>query len=312
MSLETHILLKCLIVPAVISALGALILSMTPTSEYWDDEEPLKGLIWSNLFGALVCGLAFIIPDLWGRDLLFKPNNWRQWEAREPWMWLVWIAPATLVGFAIVKSFVRVPARSAAFAWPLTAIVAAVLIYVALPQSQGYEEKLPLAVQWVAVGMVATMLNMLAVSSIATNLGSRWNMLVVVAQAGAVALLAFQSYASLGMWSVIAVGVGLGASLIGGLRISTAAQYCGWPLSPVAVILCSLAVANIATTEFYLTELKPRWLIAMILFLPTIVGLIDLCGRRFGVFTRAVIAAIVSVMIIGVEFYWFEINKPEW
>lgn len=312
MSLEMQVAVYRLLVPAVLAIIGSLVLVTIETKDYWNEDEPVRGAFWRNLSGAILCGIGFIVSDFLDREILHNPSAWRQWSAKEPWNYLVWCVPGAMVAYAVARSFVPVPAKFAVVAWPLLVSVAAACLWISIPQGTGWEDKQGEVLGWMALGLIAIAWNFYSLDAIALRGGLRWSGWVLMAHMAAAAVFALQSYASFGMWALIGVAISGAAALVGSLRSFSAQQSCSWQLSPVAFGLSVQALSTMIVGAFYHAELPNRWLLGGLLFLPTVVGLVDIPFRRFNSWARAAIAALVSCMILGTLIYQILSQKPEW
>ncbi len=312
MSFELQIVLQRLVIPGLIGLLGGLTIAR-PWVRHSEDS-PASGAAGgiSSLLGALFVGSGLIVSDLWQRELLTQPSTWRSWEAREPWMWMVWMIPAAMVLLAIVRLAARSTTRISSWSWPSLFGIAVGVMLVVLPQGAGYEDKLREAVRWTGLGVLATVWNACALNGIASQPGGRWSPLVLLAQLGCVAALVLQSYASLGEWVLAAIGVTAGLSLVSLFTPSVRTVDFGWPLASVILALTVLAAASTAVSQFYIFSSAPAWVLAGTLFLPSIVGGVDVAIRGWNPWFRALIAAAISGILIGVVVWQTIQNQPQW
>jgi hypothetical protein len=160
-----------------------------------------------------------------------------------------------------------------------------------------------------AAGCAAAILNVSSLNSIATSGGFRWVSLVMLGQFGCLASIILQSYASLGRWCVVGIGAALGASIVGFFSRSTTKLHYVWPLSIVVLPLGIMAVVCAVLNPFFFqSHTLPLWLNGTVLFLPTIVWVVDLVlGRLYGDWMRVFFAGSVFSLTLGAIFY---ITKP--
>lgn len=312
MSLEMQVAVYRLIVPAVFALIGSLILVTIETKDYWNEDEPVRGAFWRNVFGTLLCGLGIVVSDFLDREILNTPTAWRQWAAKEPWNFLVWLIPGVMIAYAIARSIVSVPIKFATVVWPLLASAAVACLWICTPQGTGWEDKQGEVLSWMALGVIAIVWNFYSLDAIALRGGLRWSGWVLVAHMAAASMFVLQSYASFGMWTLVGVAVAAAAALVGSLRLFSAQQSCSWQLSPITFGLSIQALTSMIVGAFYHSELPNRWLFGGLLFLPTVVSLVDLPFRKFNSWARAAIAAIVSCIILGTLAYQILSQKPEW
>ena len=288
-SFEVQILLQRIVLPGLMGLVGGWVLSRCERRSLESGssgaaEHPLRGAMSASSLGSLLVGAGLIASDLWQRELITNPAIWRRWDAREPWMWMVWMVPGLILFMGLVKGLVATPSRYATWSLPGVIAWATGIFYVCLPQGPGYENDLPRAVRWIALGIAAVAMNCASLNAIARGPGGRWAPLVVLVQLVCVAGLALQSYASLGEFILAATGATLGLSIVSLFLPSTRTFDYGWPLAPAILGLTVLACASLATSTFYISEPPATWILMSVLFLPTVAGAIDLClgGKHWG------------------------------
>jgi hypothetical protein len=288
-SFEVQVLLQRIVLPSLLGFAGGLLLSRCErrsleSGALGSSESPLRGVITASVLGSLIVGAGLIASDLWQRELITNPAIWRRWAAREPWMWMVWMIPGLILFLGLAKGLVATPSRFATWCLPGVVAWGAGIFYVCLPQGPGYENDLPRAVRWIALGIAAVAMNCASLNAIARGPGGRWAPLVLLVQLVFVAGLALQSYASLGEFILAATGATLGLSIVSLFLPSTRTFDYGWPLAPAILGLTVLACASLATSTFYISEPPATWILMSVLFLPTVAGAIDLClgGKHWG------------------------------
>jgi hypothetical protein len=183
---------------------------------------------------------------------------------------------------------------------------------VVLPQGTGYEDRLRDAVRWTAIGTVAAVWNGSALDGIARHPGGRWSTCVLLAQLGCIAGLILQSYASLGEWVLAAIGVTLGLTVVGLWIPSEETTHFGWPMAPAVLGLTILGAASLAVSTFYVSTPAPQWMIAIVLFLPSIVGLVDAFLRSWNPWWRALIAALIASAPLAAVLFQAMNHQPAW
>lgn len=283
-SFEVEVLLQRIAMPGLVGLLGGFLLSRCERGSAATGDVPLRHVGWASFWGAWVVGAALIASDLWQRGMITDPSTWRRWDAREPWMWMVWMVPGLILFLGATKALLATPSRFATWCLPWVVVGAAGILYVALPQGKGYEEQLPSAIRWLALGIAASAMNSVSINAIASRPGGRWGPAVLLAQLGCIAGLAWQSYASLGEFLLAAFGVALGITLVSLFLSSGPTSDYGWPMAPAVLGLTVLAAAGLAVSTFYVSEPPPMWLLLSILFLPSLIGSMDvwLRGKHWG------------------------------
>ena len=311
MSFELDIGLRRVVLPAVCSLIGCALLVRTDQGEDWYDDEPVKGTALPTVLGAVLCGVGMITSDFWQRGLIGVPSEWSTWKASHQWEWMVWMIPASMVLLAMARVVFSIPVHFTGLAGTVTSAIAIGVIYVSLNESAILDDQ---HMPWMAASCLAAMCNMASLNSIARAGGSRWVSLTVLGQFGCVAAITLQSYASLGEWSVVGIGVALGASIAGVFRQSSAKLHYGWQLSTIVLPISIMAVACLATSRFFFeSHPLPIWLIGLVLFLPTIVCIFDIAVRRIRIeWFRVVLAASCCSLVLGAILYITKPWQSEW
>ena len=135
----------------------------------------------------------------------------------------------------------------------------------------------------------------------------------MLGQLGCVAVITLQSYASLGEWALVGIGVATGATLVGLFASSTSKLHYGWQLSTVVLPLGIMAVACLAVSSFFESRPLPIWLIGSVLFLPTLVGVVDfIYGRTANPCFRVFLALCVCCLVLGGIFFVTKPWQTEW
>ena len=313
MSFELQIGLQRLLLPGVCSLIGCYILSRTDPGEDWYDDEPVRGTAFPTFFGALLCAIGMICSDLWQRGIIAKPAEWLTWQASYQWQWMVWMIPGCMVIMALARSLFAIPIQFAALAGFVTATLAILVLFVCLNQGPVWDDQKEKWLPWLAASCLAVTWNIASLNSIARSDGSRWVSLTILGQLGCVAAITFQSYASLGEWTLAGIGVATGASLVGVFTGSKAKLHFGWQLSTVVIPIGIMAVACLAVSSFFESRPLPIWLIGSVLFLPTLVGVVDFVfGRTANAWFRVLLATSVCCLVLGGIFYITKPWQSEW
>lgn len=309
MSLELEIVLQQFLLPTICSVIGCYVLSRTDQGQDCFEDEPVRGIGLRTLFGVFVCAMGIILSDLWQRGILTKPMEWSSWQPSYRWEWMVWMVPGSMFVLGLVRAMVSTPVQFAGIAGSFIASMAVGILFVSLNEKAVWEDQQTKLLPWVAAGCVASIWNVSALNSLATSGGFRWVSLVIMGQFGCIAAITLQSYASLGRWSVVGIGVALGASVVGLFFRSTTKLHYVWSLSIVVLPLAVMAVACLVLSKFfYESHALPLWLTSLILFLPTVVCAVDIVfGRLSNAWLRVAFAGSVCVFVLGSIFY---ITKP--
>jgi hypothetical protein len=312
--MEVELVLQRVLVPFLGSLIGCGLLVSTDQGDDFYDDEPVTGMAFRTIFGALICGLGMVISDLWSRGMLVDLEGLKSWTPRYQWEWMIWAVPASMLIMALVRVLFTIPNYHVAMAGTVFACLAVGLLFASLREGDVWQDQQAKMLPLFALGSIAMFINANALNTIACTGGSRWGALVVLAQLGCVTAIIFQAYGSLGEWSLVGVSVALGASIAGLVKGSTARLHFGWPLSIAVQALGMMAVVNLVVSRFFETPTLPDWLLLSVLFLPTLAGGLDFLLGRMGtnVWVRAVLAAILCAAALGAIIYFAMPMKQEW
>lgn len=218
------------------------------------------------------------------------------------------MVPGSMVLLALARSVFTVPIHFTAMAGTASATLALGILYVCLSEGEVWKDQSAKLLAWMAVGGVAAVWNIASLNSIARSDGSRWVSLIILGQLGCVTAIALQLYPRLGEWSMAGLGAAAGASLVGALFCSKAKLHYGWPLSTVVMPLAIMAIACLSVSHFFEAKPLPKWLIASVLFLPTLVCVVDIVvGRLMNTWLRVFLAGCICCLVLGAI---FNITKP--
>lgn len=309
MSLEQEIALQQFLLPGLCALVGCWILARTDQGEDCFEDEPVRGVGFQTLLGVAVCSMGIVFSDLWQRGLVGEPTQWLTWKPSRQWERIAWMVPGSMLAMGMLRSVVSTPVHFAGVAGSFTASIAVGILYYSLNQKEVWEDHQSILLPWMAAGCAAAILNVSSLNSIATSGGFRWVSLVMLGQFGCLASIILQSYASLGRWCVVGIGAALGASIVGFFSRSTTKLHYVWPLSIVVLPLGIMAVVCAVLNPFFFqSHTLPLWLNGTVLFLPTIVWVVDLVlGRLYGDWMRVFFAGSVFSLTLGAIFY---ITKP--
>ncbi|MFN7733527.1 MAG: hypothetical protein ACK5OB_16640 [Pirellula sp.] len=311
LNFETQVALQRIAVPLVLATVGGLLLSRRSAGS-GASASAASPAAWSTLLGAMLVAAGPCVSELWKRDLLLQPARWHEWSATEPWMWMVWIVPASVIMVAIWRCAMSSSWTFATWMFPWGVSVAALGLYVCLPQGQGWLDKSSDVVRWLVAATIAFAWNQWGIDTIASSPGGRWAPWVLVAQFGAIAGLALQSYASLGEWALVGVGFSAGLAIAALLSGDTQSMPMGWPAAVGVIPGLWMAVASLAVSQFYITTPPANWLLGLVLFLPTLVALIDLLIKKRSAWVRAIVAAVACGIVIAIAIAITMQSRPEW
>ena len=285
--------------------------------------------------GGVVCVLsclilwgAFAISDFGSRGLLMR-TDWifaaagsvGGWEAKEPWMHWVWVAPMVMtlwmalrwilgrwiMGVGILGGGLRAEGQSGtssrskrvvrlveAIYW-LSAI--AWMSFSMFPVGEGYAQQ---ALKFAYLGVltwVASVVNAGLLVERTEVAQSRWFRWALVVQFGCIAAVVLQSYASLGEWVVFcgafmagAIGSGaIGSGAIGsgaiGINGSSKSGRGGQELGQevgLGMLMSFGAVAGLTLSQAYAWNPLPVWLLGVLALSPSIMAIVDMGLSRSG------------------------------
>ena len=313
MTFETNIILQRLVVPGVCSLIGCVLLARTDQGEDWFEDEPVRGVGIQTLFGAFLCGIGFIASDFWFRGIIEKPSEWQNWRASYQWNWLVWTIPASMMVLALTRVCFATPIQYVSIATTLMWSMSIGILFVSLNEGEVWMDQSAKLMPWLAAGAIAIALNTLSFNAIAKSGGSRWNCLVALAQLGCVAAIAMQAYGTLGELAIAGAAVLASASFVAMVKPSTSKTHFGWQLSTIVLPLTILAVSILTVSRFFEAVQLPTWLLASVLFLPTLAGTADLVfGRLSNVWFRPIFAGAVCAGVLGWVLYLALSKTPDW
>ncbi|HUP79023.1 MAG TPA: hypothetical protein VM260_10755 [Pirellula sp.] len=313
MGFELQLGLQRLLLPALCSLIGCVLLSRADQSEDWYDDAPVSRMAFPTFLGAVICGLGMICSDLWQRGIISKPEAWTTWQASYQWQWMVWMIPASMLIMALARSVISVPIHFASLASIVTSSIAIGVLFVCLSEPTVWDDQKAKWLPWMATSFLAVIWNIASLNSIAKSDGSRWVSFTILGQLGCIAAITLQSYASLGEWALVGIGVATGASLVGLFDSSTSKLHYGWQLSTVVLPLGIMAVACLAVSSFFESRPLPLWLIGSVLFLPTLVGVMDFVyGRTANPWFRVFLAMCVCFLVLGGIFFATKPWETEW
>lgn len=308
MGFEIQVAVQRLLVPGVLALIGAWLLLRRGESSAPSHEVSGNGLI-----GAMVVCSAFVVSDFMQRGILLSPMQWFGWEAREPWMWMVWLVPGVIMALVVAQYLLGSSDRFQRWSIPCLLTFWIVASYLLFPMGEGYQDKLSTVGRWAVSGTVAAVWNAYAMEWMANGNGGRWYPLVLLAQFGCIVAIVLSSYASLSEWVLVGVGVSCGVSVGQMFRPTRSFEMpFSWPLAPVIVGLSWMGVACLVVSTFYVSGALPSRWFWPVLFLPSIVGIVDLYARALKPWLRVTVAAVICLSMLIPLVYFLVTAEPEW
>lgn len=240
---------------------------------------------------------AAVIIAIGGRQ------GWAWWP-EDIWQRAIWPITITSVLLAMLH---HASGGFAQFRWPVACIGAAITAYCIQPKGDAWEDVLPIVGDWMLLVTTSSFLNVWSLYQIAHKNAERWVGLVAVASISAPLIYAAGVYA--GLAEIIA------AAVVATLVVSVIAMFADFSLASVVIYPVSLFVAAFtASARFYSYDQPNPYILAIVLFLPTIVYVVDILLASRSQPVRILAAAIVAIVSIGI-LAWFlnpEADPEEW
>jgi hypothetical protein len=303
--------------------------------------------------GGVVCVLsclilwgAFAISDFGSRGLLMR-TDWifagagsvGGWEAKEPWMHWVWVAPMVMtlwmalrwilgrwiMGVGILGGGLRAEGQSGtssrskrvvrlveAIYW-LSAI--AWMSFSMFPVGEGYAQQ---ALKFAYLGVLtwgASVVNAGLLVERTEVAQSRWFRWALVVQFGCIAAVVLQSYASLGEWVVFCGAFMTGAIGING---SSKSGRGGQELAQevdLGVLMSFAAVAGLTLSQAYAWNPLPVWLLGVLAMSPSIMAIVDMGLSRSGrgsLWRRLLGFLVLLLLNMGLVYFFVLRTEPQW
>lgn len=315
-----------------------------------------KGLVVSVL-SCLVLWVAFAISDFGSRGLLTRgllmrpdwifsgtgslagPGSLGGWEAKEPWMHWVWVAPLVMTlwialrwildGWILGRWFraegqPEAGSRSKqvvrwveAVYW-LSAI--AWMSFSMFPVGEGYAQE---ALKFGYLGVltwVASVVNAGLLVERTELAQSRWFRWALIVQFGCIAAVVLQSYASLGEWVIFcgafmtgaigsgAIGTnGSSESVLGGQEVEQEVA--------LGILMSFGAVAGLSLSQAYAWNPLPLWLFGLLAMSPSIMAVVDMGLARSGRGSpwRRLLGFLVLLLLeMGLVYFFVLRTEPQW
>jgi len=305
-----------------------------------------KGFVVCVLSCLILWG-AFAISDFGSRGLLIR-NDWifagpggiGGWEAKEPWMHWVWVAPLVMTLWMALRWILgrwilgrglqaegqretssktkRVVRLVEAICW-LSAI--AWMSFSMFPVGDGYAQQASKFAYLGVLTWVASVVNAGLLVERTEVAQSRWFRWALVVQFGCIAAVVLQSYASLGEWVVfcgafMAGAIGYGAIGYGaiGMNGSSKSGRGGQELG-LGMLMSFAAVAGLSLSQAYAWNPLPLWLLGVLAVSPSIMAIVDMGLSRSGrgSLWRRLIGFLVLVLLnMGLVYFFVLRTEPQW
>lgn len=268
MTLDQTVLIWCLAVPAVISAVGCL-------ASRWSPPIP-RGLIVSSAWWLAVTAA------------LVGCQGW-QWWPEDAWRQAIW----PLLAWVVLMGATAAAEDRNALRWVVAGVLSIATAMFAMPVGEGWEDTLPLHRIWMGLIAASCLANSFALEQLSKSGGHRWSLLVALAGLGGPMALAAATYGSLAQWTVAMIAA---TAVTAGFAVFSELKSALW----TAAIPATVGAAGItAAARFYSYETYPAWVYAAMLFAPTLIAVIDLSIRRRSTWLRVLVSGVVSAAAVA-------------
>jgi hypothetical protein len=309
-----------------------------------------KGFVVCVLSCLILWG-AFAVSDFGSRGLLMRtdwifagPGGVGGWEAKEPWMHWVWVAPLVMTLWIALRWILgrgqsetssrskRVMRLVEAIYW-LSAI--AWMSFSMFPVGEGYAQQASKFAYLGVLTWVASVVNAGLLVERTEIAQSRWFRWALVVQFGCIAAVVLQSYASLGEWVVFcgafmagAIGNGAIGSVAIGMNGSSKSGRGGQELVQdrelgqaldqelgLGMLMSFAAVAGLSLSQAYAWNPLPLWLLGVLAMSPSIMAIVDMGLSRSGrgSLWRRLIGFLVLVLLnMGLVYFFVLRTEPQW
>jgi hypothetical protein len=305
-----------------------------------------KGFVVCVLSCLILWG-AFAVSDFGSRGLLMRtdwifggPGSLGGWEAKEPWMHWVWVAPWVITLWIALRWILggglraegqpETSSRSKRVVWLVDALywlsAIAWMSFSMFPVGEGYAEQ---ALKFAYLGVltwVASVVNAGLLVERTEVAQSRWFRWALVVQFGCIAAVVMQSYASLGEWVVfcgafMAGAIGSGGIGSGGIGMNVSsksgrvgAQEVGRELG-LGMLMSFAAVAGLTLSQAYAWNPLPLWLLGVLAMSPSIMAIVDMGLSRSGRGSqwRRLLGFLVLLLLnMGLVYFFVLRAEPQW
>jgi hypothetical protein len=305
-----------------------------------------KGFVVCVLSCLILWG-AFAVSDFGSRGLLMRtdwifggPGSLGGWEAKEPWMHWVWVAPWVITLWIALRWILggglraegqpEISSTSKRVVWLVDAIywlsAIAWMSFSMFPVGEGYAQQ---ATRFAYLGVltwVASIVNAGLLVERTEVAQSRWFRWALVVQFGCIAAVVMQSYASLGEWVVfcgafMAGAIGSGAIGSGGIGMNVSgksgrvgAQEVGQELG-LGMLMSFAAVAGLTLSQAYAWNPLPLWLLGVLAMSPSIMAIVDMGLSRSGrgsQWRRLMGFLVLLLLNMGLVYFFVLRAEPQW
>lgn len=230
-------------------------------------------------------------------------QSWELWP-EDFWRRALWPTAATSVALAILYPFDK---RWSDIRWPIAAAGIAAIIYLLTPTGEGWEDVVELHLSWTLAASLSCFLNLWSMHQMANRDAKRWISWVAVACIAAPLIYAAGVYGGL--------AENIFACLVATFAIAIFATFARFEAASAVIYPAALMIGtSTASARYYSYEQPNPAIMGIILFLPSIVALVDrFIPKRFGL-SRIIVAALVAIFFLGLLAYYLnpEAETEEW
>ena len=306
------------------------------------DRSGRRGFVGCVLSCLILWG-AFAISDFGSRGLLMR-TDWifagsggvGGWEAKEPWMHWVWVAPLVMTLWIALRWILgrgilgrglqaegqrETSSKAKRVVWLVEAIywlsAIAWMSFSMFPVGEGYA---PQASKFAYLGVltwVASVVNAGLLVERTEFAQSRWFRWALVVQFGCIAAVVLQSYASLGEWVVFCGTFMTGAIGSGaiGMNGSSKSGLGGAQEVDLGVLMSFAAVAGLTLSQAYAWNPLPVWLLGVLAMSPSVMAIVDMGLSRSGrgsLWRRLLGFLVLLLLNMGLVYFFVLRTEPQW
>lgn len=287
MTFDQSVLIWCLLVPLVITVAAALLAIWIVRRNH---DSAVAGRLATAAIGLSWCGAVWLSVSA-RQDWQFYPEEfWRQ-------------GTIVLVGWAIWSAWCG-QAADYGWLWVGAGLLAIASAAASLPTGENWQDTYPAHRGWMTAISAACLLNSWSLAVLIHRGAAAWAPLVALAALGGPTILAASTYASLAERGLAAIASTAAICLF---ALATRRPAMAAASLPALTLAAGLTAAG----DFYSYLEHPQPLFAAILFLPSIVAMIDWPLRSKNGWLRSAVAAIVSATIVGISLWLILIRETE-
>lgn len=285
MTFDSANILWFIAVPAVVATAAAIASSASPAR-----------------IASLVCAAGWSLAVV---AALLATQGW-QWWHDEAWCRALWpiLAWAVLISGSAKQpqsdSLQHDP--SPPCRWVLAGVIATLTALVAMPTGEQWSDTLPIQPVWMCFIATSCLLNAFSLECLARRDGQPWCLFAALAGFGGPMALAVATYASLAEWTLAMIAATFAVASLGIFQRFKHVWVVAFPAT-------AAATSMVAAGRFYTYEEYSFTIYAAMLYVPTLVAIVDrpLAGRK--AWLRVVTAGLVSSGLVG-YCVWSILLKP--